>query len=50
MLEIIPHLHPLTGAFYLYMCVSGAGVVLFYFLLPESRGLPIEQVSDNLET
>ncbi|XP_068236868.1 proton myo-inositol cotransporter-like [Palaemon carinicauda] len=34
------------GAFYLYMTVAVIGVFIFYFLLPETRGVPLEEVED----
>ncbi|XP_064098600.1 proton myo-inositol cotransporter-like isoform X2 [Macrobrachium nipponense] len=34
------------GAFYLYMTVAIIGVFIFYFFLPETRGVPLEEVED----
>ncbi|KAK4299480.1 hypothetical protein Pmani_028242, partial [Petrolisthes manimaculis] len=34
------------GTFYLYMCVAVCGCVCFTLLLPETRGVPLEQMGD----
>lgn len=32
------------GTFYLYMGLAGFGTILFYFILPETRGVPLEEI------
>lgn len=34
------------GAFYLYMGLAGLGIIVFYFLLPETRGVPLEEMEN----
>ncbi|XP_068235220.1 proton myo-inositol cotransporter-like isoform X2 [Palaemon carinicauda] len=32
------------GTFYLYTGLAGVGTILFYFILPETRGVPLEEI------